>query len=181
MAIQTMSAHPRWRRERRRSRRRIGVVLASAAIVLAVGFTGPPWILFNGTPSEPIGLYWRSLDRPAVGALVAFPAPPTAFPYADGRLAYLRREPILKGVAAGPGDRVCAAGAQLTINGAVRGPIADRDGQGRALPHWRGCRALAPDELFVFSARVPNSFDSRYFGPIPARSLLGVYRPLGAR
>ena len=45
-------------------------------------------------------------------------------------------------------------------------PIATRDRQGRALPRWQGCRRMTQDELFVFSARVPNSFDSRYYGPV---------------
>ncbi len=37
---------------------------------------------------------------------------------------------------------------------------------------------MAADEYFVFSNRVPNSFDSRYFGPISRAAILGVYRPL---
>ena len=32
-------------------------------------------------------------------------------------------------------------------------------------------RSLGGDEVFVFSARVPNSFDSRYFGPVPTGSM----------
>jgi type IV secretory pathway protease TraF len=34
------------------------------------------------------------------------------------------------------------------------------------------------DELFVFSDRVPNSLDSRYFGPVSTRQVLGVYTRL---
>ncbi len=153
---------------------------AVLAVLLAVGSVGPPQLLFNHTASEPPGFYWRTGARPEVGALVAFMAPPAAFPYADARLPVLRREPVLKAVAAGPGDWVCADGRSLAINGVVRAPIADRDEEGRALPHWGGCRTLRPGELFVFSARVPNSFDSRYFGPIPTRAVLGVYTRLGA-
>ncbi len=37
---------------------------------------------------------------------------------------------------------------------------------------------MASDEYFVFSDRVPNSFDSRYFGPISRAAIIGVYRPL---
>ncbi|HTX51087.1 MAG TPA: S26 family signal peptidase [Caulobacteraceae bacterium] len=153
---------------------------AALAVLLAVGSVGPPQLLFNHTASEPFGFYWRTGAGPSVGALVAFMAPPAALPYADAHLPALRREPILKTIAAGPGDRVCADGRSLAINGVVRGRIADRDGAGRALPHWAGCRTLRPGELFVFSARVPNSFDSRYFGPIPTRAVLGVYTRLGA-
>jgi type IV secretory pathway protease TraF len=86
--------------------------------------------------------------------------------------------PLLKTVAAGPGDHVCAAGGRLIIAGQYRAPIAWSDRRGRVLPHWAGCRRLAPDELFVFSDRVPDSFDSRYFGPIARRDVLGVFAPL---
>jgi type IV secretory pathway protease TraF len=37
---------------------------------------------------------------------------------------------------------------------------------------------MASDEYFVFSDRVANSFDSRYFGPISKAAIIGVYRPL---
>src|ERR1700743_402914 len=76
------------------------------------------------------------------------------------------RGPLLTAAPAGPGDQVCAATDILTINGRPRGVIAERDRQGRALPHWRGCRTLAPGELFALADRVPHSFASRYFGPI---------------
>jgi len=32
--------------------------------------------------------------------------------------------------------------------------------------------------LFVFSARVPNSFDSRYYGPVRRSDVMGSYRRL---
>jgi conjugative transfer signal peptidase TraF len=135
-------------------------------------------VLLNTTPSEPIGLYTRTRLQPKSGRLAAFPAPPAAFPYADLRLSYLRREPMLKMIAAGPGDRVCTLSRRVVINGALHGAIAETDRQGRELPHWRGCRMLATGELFALSDRVPNSFDSRYFGPVSAGSVVGVFRPL---
>jgi conjugative transfer signal peptidase TraF len=147
-------------------------VVAGSALTLSAP------VLINTTPSEPLGLYARTDLAPAPGRLVAFLAPATAFPYADARLTYLHRTPLLKSIAAGPGDQVCALSDELTINGRPRGVIADRDREGRALPHWRACRTLRPGELFTLADRVPNSFDSRYFGPIPAHSVIGVFRPL---
>ena len=135
-----------------------------------------PVALWNTTPSEPEGLYLRSDQRPAPGAIVAFSLPPAAFAYADEAMPYLRRRSLLKAVAAGPGDLVCAGQGGLAINGAHVAPIAARDHLGRDLPHWNECRRLGADELFVFSARVPNSFDSRYFGPVRQTAVLGVYR-----
>ncbi len=151
----------------------IGVAIALSALLATA-----PQVLINTTASEPEGLYRRIGTPAAVGRLVAFKAPAAAFPYADAHLAYLRRVPMLKTVAAGPGDQVCARDGRLVIAGRDRGAIAWTDREGRALPHWKGCRRLGASELFVFSDRVPNSFDSRYFGPIDRKDVLGVYAPL---
>ena len=171
---------PRPRLRFRRTRRPVIVPSLAGVAILATMVTNPlrPMVLFNATPSEPPGLYAASLAPIRVGALVAFKAPAAAFPYADRKLGYLRHTLMLKGVAAGPGDRVCAATSRLVINNQDRGPIAATDGEGRALPRWTGCRRLGPDELFVFSARVPNSFDSRYFGPVSRTAVMGVFQPL---
>jgi conjugative transfer signal peptidase TraF len=158
---------------------RYGAV-ATLATVVSVGavIATAPRVLINTTPSEPPGLYVRSPMAPGPGHIVAFTAPAAAFPYADRRLSYLHRMPLLKAVAAGPGDLVCTLNGQLEIDGRARAPIAQVDRQGFALPHWTACRRLTADELFVFSDRVPNSFDSRYFGPVHRRAVLAAYVPL---
>ncbi|MDH3770929.1 MAG: S26 family signal peptidase [Nitrospirota bacterium] len=43
---------------------------------------------------------------------------------------------------------------------------------------WTACQVLGADRYFAFSDWVPNSFDSRYFGPVDADEITGVYRPL---
>lgn len=158
------------------------LALAAAVSALALGgaFAARPVLLFNITPSEPTGLYVETPDRPADGRLIALEVPSAAFPYADGRLGYLRHTTLLKAVAAGPGDEVCTQTGRLRINGRDRAPIASRDGLGATLPRWMGCRRLAANELFVFSDRVPNSFDSRYFGPVDRSAVVGVYAPVFA-
>ena len=134
--------------------------------------------LWNASPSEPPGLYVRTSAPVQVGRLVAFLAPPAAYPYAVRRLAYLHQVPIIKAVGAGEGAHVCTSGGALEINGQRRAAILAVDSQGVSLPHWRDCRRLLRGEVFVFSDRVPNSFDSRYFGPVDQAKILGVYRPL---
>jgi conjugative transfer signal peptidase TraF len=158
---------------------RVGAA-ATLAIGVSVGavMATAPRVLINTTTSEPPGLYVRSPMAPGPGHIVAFTAPAAAFPYADRRLSYLHRMPLLKAVAAGPGDLVCTLNGKLEIDGRARAPIAQVDRQGFTLPHWSACRRLTADELFVFSDRVPNSFDSRYFGPVHRRAVLGVYAPL---
>ena len=52
-------------------------------------------------------------------------------------------------------------------------PPAD-DSAGRPLPAWRIRRVLGPDEFFVFSSRIANSFDSRCYGPITRKDIQAV-------
>jgi conjugative transfer signal peptidase TraF len=153
------------------------LLLAGAAALASVAVSRP-WVLINTTPSEPQGLYLTNFETPSVGRLVAFRTPGAAFPYADAKLGFLHHTPVLKAVAAARGDLVCTTGGRLAINGRDRGPVASTDEAGRALPRWIGCRRLTTDELFALSDRVPNSFDSRYFGPVSRQAVLGVYVPL---
>jgi conjugative transfer signal peptidase TraF len=149
-----------------------GACAALAAVV------PQPSVLWNRTASEPTGLYIRTLARPAPGRIIAFHAPPLAFPYADARMGYLHRVPILKAIAAGEGDVVCTQAGALSINGRWRAPVLARDPRGGLLPQWRGCRALGKGEYFVFSDRIPNSFDSRYYGPVKTSEIVGVFEPV---
>ncbi len=165
---------------RRRPRRRIrlGVVSLPAVAALAAILASSPGLLLNRSPSEPQGLYIRTGAATRSGQIIAFRTPAAAFPYADHRMAYLHHRPLLKAVAAGPGDLVCTLTGMLVINGRPLAPVASVDRQGRALPRWRDCRRMGPSELFVFSARVPNSFDSRYYGPVQRADVLGSYQLL---
>lgn len=152
-----------------------GATLLAALAITAFAPTRP-LLLWNTTPSEPEGVYARTSDLPGRGTIVAFKLPAAGSAYANLAIPSLKTRSILKAVAAGPGDLVCVGQGGLAINGEWRAPIASRDRANRELPHWTGCRVLRPDELFVFSARVPNSFDSRYFGPVSKTAVLGVYR-----
>jgi conjugative transfer signal peptidase TraF len=165
---------------------RRGVLPAILAVAAAPGLAcaalassgASPALLWNQTDSEPEGLYVRVDASPAVGRLIAFRAPQRAFPYADARMGYLRHVPILKQVAAVAGDVVCARAGALAINGRWRAPVLDHDRRGQLLPQWNGCRTLLSGEFFVFSDRVQNSFDSRYYGPVTRGEIVGVFQPL---
>jgi conjugative transfer signal peptidase TraF len=134
----------------------------------------------NTTVSMPIGLYRkvpRQLER---GAWVVF-----CLPREPARLGrergYLRRgscadgsQELVKEIAAVPGDSVALSRAGLTVNShAVPGTaIQSVDRNGRTLPHAPfGERRVAPGELWVLGLDHSVSWDSRYFGPIPARQV----------
>ncbi|GGL35850.1 S26 family signal peptidase [Caulobacter rhizosphaerae] len=154
----------------------LGLIPAPVAAVQA--WASAPLVLVNTSPSEPVGLYIRAAGPPGPGRVIAFRAPAQAYPYVATVLPERARSSILKTVRAGEGDLVCAGASRLAVNGRTWALIAATDRLGRTLPHWRGCRRLVAGEYFVFSSRIPNSFDSRYYGPVTAGDVIGVYKPL---
>lgn len=162
--------HPRFRR---------WSVIAGAALLLIVMSSAlcPPVLLYNHTPSVPVGFYVWCGQVPQRGDLVAFSLPMAAHPYAQAR-ADSPDVLLLKPVLAVAGDHVSTLNNELRINGTFVGIIANADSAGRTLPHWRAARTLRDGELFVGSTRTTHSFDSRFFGPVHASQVVGVYRPL---
>jgi len=138
---------------------------------------GRPAVLYNPSPSEPPGLYWLSTLPPAPGRVIAFHVPQKGRAYASTHLRYVMRNAILKEIAAGEGAVVCDRDGIVSIDGQVRGWVAPTDRHGVPLPHWTGCQRLQKGQYFVLSNRIPNSFDSRYYGPVSQSEVIGVYRP----
>lgn len=161
-------------------------VFARFAIALLLAFallpevTGPRFIVINTSPSVSPGIYVRSSAVPAVGRVVDFRIPLAARRYVQLRSGHSGQEWfILKSIVAGPGDRLDTTLGWLVINGRKVAPMPPTsDGQGRPLPTWREARVLGPDEFFVFSNRIPNSFDSRCYGPIRREQIDTVRWPL---
>ena len=164
--------------------RRLSPVRLAIALLLPFAFlpamTGPRFIVINTSPSVPPGLYVRSSAAAAVGQVVDFRIPTLARPYVCLRSGHCGRDWfILKPIAAGPGDCVDTTKDWLVINGRKVAPMPPAsDGRGRPLPAWREARVLGPDEFFVFSNRIPNSFDSRCYGPIRRDQIDAVRTPL---
>ena len=73
---------------------------------------------------------------------------------------------------------MCRTGHTITVDGQAIGDALDRDRRGRELPIWQGCRVIADDELFLMNWQVRDSLDGRYFGPLPASSVIGRATPL---
>ena len=77
-----------------------------------------------------------------------------------------------------PGQTVCRTGLTIAVDGIEMGQARERDGPGRPLPVWQGCRTLGAGEIFVMNWQSADSFDGRYFGPIPASSVIGRAIPV---
>lgn len=156
------------------------VVGALAAIGLIGGYR------LNLTPSEPLGL-WRieTLHRAAtVGDLVIICTPAGPRFTEARRRGYIRRglcaggsAPLIKTVAALPGQKI-EVGTEVVIDGRPLPNSALRafDGEGRAIAAFSG-GVVPPGYLFLHSS-FASSYDSRYFGPIPDKGLLGLARPV---
>jgi conjugative transfer signal peptidase TraF len=150
--------------------REVAFVALLALIALGAATLTPPQLfLINETGSVPRGLYLRQADTlPARGALVSVRPPPAAQAYL-GELGAPEGQALLKRVVGVPGDEVCSDG--LLVRTPMRSVARRRtDRQGHPLPHWEGCGPLAPNEVFVLGDSL-LSFDSRYFGPVPANTL----------
>jgi conjugative transfer signal peptidase TraF len=154
--------------------------VALALLFIATKIAGRRLIVINTSPSVAPGLYVRCGIEPAVGRIIDFRIPYSARHYVQGRTGQDAEDwYILKPIVAGPGDRVDTAGSSLVVNGRTIAPMPpDLDGAGRPLPVWRENRVLANDEFFVFSNLIPNSFDSRCYGPITRAEIVSVRRPL---
>jgi type IV secretory pathway protease TraF len=87
---------------------------------------------------------------------------------------------LIKRVAARLGDIVCRHGPLVTINGRPIARARSADVMGRPLPRWIGCRRLNAALAFLLSTD-PDSFDSRYFGPVDRRQILGTALPVWVR
>lgn len=153
--------------------------LAVVGVVLAAAVSVSPKLLWNASASTPIGLYAL---QPAhdlhVGDVVAVTLPRSLADFMVGRGYIGRGVPLLKHVAALPGQEVCRVGRTVTIDGVPFGEALGRDTVGRALPVWQGCRRLGTDEIFLMNPSIRDSFDGRYFGPLAVRTVIGRATPL---
>jgi conjugative transfer signal peptidase TraF len=163
------------------TRRRTLLVTALAVIGIAAtsALDVPTKLIWNATASAPIGFYTvEPADRIEVPELVAVmpPEPLAGFMIERGYVG--RGVPLLKRVLGLPGQQVCRVGRTITVDGIEMGEALEHDSNGRDLPVWQGCRVVRNGELFLMNWDVPDSLDGRYFGPIPARSVIGRALPL---
>jgi conjugative transfer signal peptidase TraF len=153
--------------------------LAGAAVLLSTIGNEAPSYIWNASESVPIGLYrLQPAERLTVTQLVAIrPLEPLAtFLDLNGYLPI--GVPMLKRVLALPEQTVCRTVLTIAVDGVEIGQARERDGRGRLLPVWQGCRVIGADEIFVMNWQSENSFDGRYFGPIPASAVVGRAIPV---
>ena len=157
----------------------IFTTIATTGLLLATLGGAPPHFIWNASNSVPIGLYRvQPATQIAVTDLVAVQPPELLAAFLDLNGYLPTGVPMLKRVLALAGQTVCRIGLTVTVDGVDVGQAHERDRRGRPLPAWHGCRAIADGDIFVMNWQSADSLDGRYFGPIPASSVIGRAVPL---
>ncbi len=162
---------------------RFGAVMVTYFATMAIGvsaFVHPaPKLIWNASASVPIGLYRvRPVGDLHVTELVVVRPPPPLANFLDERCYLPKSVPLLKRIQALPGQTVCRAGRTITVDATVMGKALERDRRGRPLPVWQGCRLIAEGQVFLMNRQSEDSLDGRYFGPLPATTIVGEAAPL---
>lgn len=134
----------------------------------------------GGSLSQPKGLYWLVPGEPARNHLVLVKLP-AQIARSGWERGYLRHVELAKCVAALPGDTVEVTPDGLWINGSLlqhtRPQFTDsKDRPVDSFP-FRTYDTL-PGSLWLYSNFIPNSWDSRYFGPVPLDTVRGRLVPV---
>ncbi len=159
----------------------IGLFTIEALAAIAI-IDPAPRLLWNASASAPLGLYHlHKTDHPRVGELVAILPPKPLARWMAGRHYLPEGVPLLKHIAALPGQRICRHGVTISIHGKTIGTAKLRDSRGRDLPVWSGCQTVQTNALFLMNVSVPDSLDGRYFGALPTRAVLGQAIPILTR
>ncbi len=152
----------------------VAATTAIAASLAPLLWRPLPTVLWNATSSAPVGLYLlvpgQDVRR---GTMVAARIPKRFRTLAAARRYIPPGVPLIKRVAATSGDRMCAAGMRIFARGHYLALRRARDGAGRPLPAWRGCKQLRRDQVLLLTRESGASFDGRYFGPSPRSDILG--------
>ncbi|MGY4230627.1 conjugative transfer signal peptidase TraF [Bradyrhizobium sp. USDA 4503] len=152
---------------------------AAAALIATIVLEPLPLYIWNASASVPIGLYSiRPTKRFHVTELVAVQPPEPLATLLDLNGYLPVGVPMLKRVLALPGQTVCRSGLTISVDDVAVGEAKDRDGRGRPLPKWQGCRVVGEGELFLMNWQSDDSMDGRYFGFLPASAVIGCARPV---
>lgn len=162
----------------RSNARRIVGMGAGIAVLLASAACPPlPRLVWNASASAPVGLYGVSPGAGLqTGDMVVARLLPAWRDFAAARRYLPANIPVVKRIAAQPGDEICAIGDQLYRNRVRLVARLKRDGAGRLMPWWTGCIRLRQTQFLLLMTDSPASFDGRYFGATGRAQIIGRAR-----
>ena len=168
------------------SRARVLPVIAGASAAIWLGAALP--VRVNRTSSAPLGVYamHRTSDVGRTDLVViclqdSIAALGRARGYLSAGTCPSGTTPILKQVVAVAGDEVEFQRDVLAVNGQIidRTQRHSMDSLGRPLESLPfGSHIVRDGEVWVLAIHRERSWDSRYFGPVPRSSIVGIARPL---
>jgi conjugative transfer signal peptidase TraF len=163
-------------------RKAAGIFFLASITTAALGYAAG--VRVNASPSMPQGLWLETKMTPgkiARGDIVIACLPPDQFQrrYLGAGFCETGLEPVVKPVVAVAGDAVEVTDDGVSVNGYLLPDTAPRsiDGQGRPLLHTTGFTVVSPGFVWLVVQR-PDSFDSRYIGPIPIPFIRGAATPI---
>ena len=160
----------------------IAVVITLAVIGTSAQILRPPIprLLYNPSESAAVGWYQlRPKEVPKRSDQVAAYAPSWARNLAEER-GYLPSDyPLIKTVWAVAGEEVCYINQSVSVPKRPDIPVLGQDVLGRAMPQMSGCHVLKQGQYLLMSPYVQTGFDSRYFGPVDAKNIIGVVHYIG--
>lgn len=158
-----------------------GLLIVSVASLYTAGYR------ITLTPSLPRGIYKQSPFDPNQlkrGQIVSFCPPDTEVFRETKRRGYIppgfcpgSYMPLFKPVAAIPGDTVEVTEAGIKVNGKLiqNSQPLSHDKKGRPMPKVLYSNyTVQPGTVWLISSHHPQSFDSRYVGPISLKILDGT-------
>jgi conjugative transfer signal peptidase TraF len=163
---------------RRRGQIVVLAMLVGLLAVLAMSTTTrTPRLIYNASVSAPIGFYRVENRPPARGDIAVIRPSRTLETLLVTHSLLPPGVPLLKRIVAIRDDRVCRSGGVVFVNDEAVAEALEQDRQGRPLPFWEGCLKLLEGQFFLVQPH-PESFDSRYFGPVSQCAVVGVAHPL---
>ena len=150
----------------------LGTAIPVLALAAASFVSLPKKLIYNGSQSAPIGVYWIDQKRVLRGDYALVRVPERVRELVEDRRYLPQKVPFLKRVVGLSGDEICRVDDQVLMNGMPIATAKKRDGQGRKLPDWQGCQILLEDSVFLLQSH-PQSFDGRYFGPVDRALVIG--------
>ena len=156
----------------------LAAMLAGMALIGVSAIAHPrPRLVWNASASVAAGLYRVIPGAPERGDFVLVRIPKSIEKLAAMRGYLPAGVPLIKRVAAVAGDDVRAFDGAIIVNGEIVARQRKVDRAGRSLSRWNECRELAQGEFFLLGD-APDSFDSRYFGPVTSTRAIGRVVPL---
>lgn len=156
------------------------LVVAFGSALLMLVNTG---YRFNYSHSAPIGVWKVNLydKNLKIGNFMEICPPDTSIVKLFLKKGYLKNGscpsgsiPFLKPLVALPGDTI-----EVSLSGVkINGKLLNSTGVKIGMPITEGTFIVKNDEAWFISNFDPSSFDSRYFGPISYKDIIGTAQPV---